>query len=89
VIRQLLADTRPLRDHAAFRRLWLGSTASGFGSNLGAFAVTYYVWERTHNVAVVGLIGLATAAPDRTLGACAQAWSPPPPQAQRLSSSVE
>jgi MFS family permease len=58
-----LVDTSPLHEHPTFRRLWLGTTASGFGSNIGAFAVIYYVWERTHNAAVVGLIGLFTAAP--------------------------
>lgn len=58
-----LVDTRPLHEHPTFRRLWLGTTASGFGSNIGAFAIIYYVWDRTHNAAVVGLIGLFTAAP--------------------------
>ncbi|MDT5025656.1 MAG: hypothetical protein QOE61_2082 [Micromonosporaceae bacterium] len=58
-----LVDIRPLHEHPTFRRLWLGTTASGFGSNMGAFAVTFYVWDRTHNAAAVGLIGLFTAAP--------------------------
>jgi MFS family permease len=58
-----LVDIRPLREHPTFRRLWLGTTASGFGSQLGTFAVTFYLWDRTHNPAVVGLIGLFTAAP--------------------------
>lgn len=58
-----LVDTRPLQENPTFRRLWLGTTASGFGSNIGAFAVIYYVWDRTHNAAVVGLIGLFMAAP--------------------------
>jgi MFS family permease len=58
-----LVDIRPLHEHPTFRRLWLGTTASGFGSNIGAFAVTFYVWDRTHNAAAVGLIGLFTAAP--------------------------
>jgi MFS family permease len=58
-----LVDTRPLHEHPTFRRLWLGTTASAFGSNIGAFAVIYYVWDRTHNAAAVGLIGLFTAAP--------------------------
>jgi len=56
-------DLRPLRESAPFRRLWLGMTASGFGSNVGTFAVVFYVWDRTHNAAMVGLIGLVTALP--------------------------
>jgi MFS family permease len=59
----VLLDTRPLRECPAFRRLWLGTTASGFGSQIGSFAVTYHVWDRTHNAALVGLIGLFVAAP--------------------------
>ncbi|SBT49803.1 MFS transporter [Micromonospora auratinigra] len=58
-----LVDLRPLREQPTFRRLWLGSTASGFGSQLGAFAATYYVWDRTHDPLMVGLVGLCTAAP--------------------------
>ncbi|MEV8513687.1 MFS transporter [Dactylosporangium sp. NPDC051484] len=58
-----LVDVRPLREHPPFRRLWLGSTASGVGGQFGAFAVTYYVWDRTRSPAMVGLVGLAVAAP--------------------------
>ena len=57
-----LVDLRPLRQRT-FRRLWLGNTASGLGGQLGAFAVVYYVWERTHSDAMVGLVGLVTAVP--------------------------
>jgi MFS family permease len=58
-----VVDLRPLREHRVFRRLWLGTTASGFGGQLSVFAVIYYVWERTGSPAMVGLIGLFTAAP--------------------------
>ncbi|UWP85360.1 MFS transporter [Dactylosporangium fulvum] len=58
-----LVDTRPLRDYPAFRRLWLGSTASGIGSQFGAFAATYHIWDRTHSPAAVGFVGLAVAVP--------------------------
>lgn len=58
-----LVDLRPLTEVPVFRRLWLGNTASAFGSQLTAFAVMFYVWERTHDAAMVGLIGLATAVP--------------------------
>jgi MFS family permease len=58
-----LVDTRPLREHPAFRRLWLSTTASAFGGQVGAFAVVLYVWDSTRNPAMLGLIGLVTAAP--------------------------
>ncbi|WP_405104081.1 MFS transporter [Micromonospora sp. NBC_01412] len=54
---------RPLRTQPVFRRLWLGTTASGFGSQLGTFAVTFYVWESSRSPLLVGLIGLFTAVP--------------------------
>jgi MFS family permease len=62
-VRQGLVDIRPLHEHRTFRRLWLGTTASGFGSLIGGFAVTFYVWDSTHNPAVLGLLGLFTATP--------------------------
>lgn len=58
-----LVDIRPLREHPRFRRLWLGTTASGFGSQIGFFAITYHIWDRTRSPALVGLIGLAIAVP--------------------------
>lgn len=58
-----LVDLRPLREVPVYRRLWFGTTASAFGSQLAAFAVMFYVWEHTHSAAMVGLIGLATAVP--------------------------
>jgi len=58
-----LVDLRPLRENRTFRRLWLGTTASGLGGQLGGFAVIYYVWENTHSAAMVGLVGLVRAVP--------------------------
>lgn len=58
-----LVDLRPLRENRAFRLLWLGSTASGFGGQMSGFAVAFYLWESTHNAAVVGLAGLAAGLP--------------------------
>jgi len=58
-----LLDTRALREHPPFRRLWLGTTASGFGSQIGFFAITYHIWDRTRSPALVGLIGLFIAVP--------------------------
>lgn len=58
-----LVDIGPLREQPAFRRLWLGTTASGFGSNLTTFAVAFSVWDTTRNSFYVGLIGLFAAIP--------------------------
>lgn len=58
-----LVDIGPLRSNRTFRRLWLGTTASGLGGQFGSFAVTFYIWDRTHSAALVGLVGLAAGLP--------------------------
>jgi MFS family permease len=58
-----LVDLRPLRENRTYRRLWLGTTASGFGGQFGQFATVYYVWQRTHSAAMVGLVGLVSSVP--------------------------
>jgi MFS family permease len=63
MFRSLLIDIRPLRENRPFRRLWIGSTLSAFGTQIGSFAVLYYVWSITHNAALVGLTGLAQFVP--------------------------
>lgn len=60
---EALADLRPLREHAAFRRLWIGVTASGLGAQMSAFAIAYYIWDVTRDPVMVGLAGLFTAVP--------------------------
>ncbi|MBM2621329.1 MFS transporter [Actinoplanes sp. LDG1-06] len=60
---RVLTDLRPLRENRTFRRLWLGTTASGLGGQFGAFAVTFYIYDRTHSAAALGLVGLVTAVP--------------------------
>ncbi|WP_250038003.1 MFS transporter [Paractinoplanes maris] len=60
---RVLTDLRPLRENRTFRRLWLGTTASGFGGQFGVFAVVFYVWDATRSAAAVGLVGLATGVP--------------------------
>jgi MFS family permease len=56
-------DLRPLKTNPAFRRLWIGSGFSGFGSQIAGFAVTYYIWTSTHDAALVGFTGLAQFLP--------------------------
>ncbi len=60
---RLLADITPLRESAAFRRLWIGSTLSSVGSQMTQFAVVLQVYLLTHSPAAVGLLGLVSAVP--------------------------
>jgi MFS family permease len=60
---RLLTDVTPLREHPAFRRLWLGAMLSRTGSAMTTFAVTLQVYELTRSSAAVGGIGLATFIP--------------------------
>ncbi|WP_163573472.1 MFS transporter [Fodinicola feengrottensis] len=64
----LLVDTRPLRDSAAFRRLWWGSGLSAIGSQMTTFAVALQVFTLTHSSLAVGTVGLAAAVPAITAG---------------------
>ncbi len=58
-----ILDTRPLRDHPDFRRLWIGTTPAAFGHQIATVAVLLQVWHLTANPAWVGAIGLARAIP--------------------------
>lgn len=64
----LLADLRPLRESADFRRLWLGWTLSGVGGQLTNFAVALQVFTISHSSAAVGLVGLCYAVPAILVG---------------------
>lgn len=66
--RRLLVDVRPLRESAAFRRLWLGSTLSAVGSQMTTFAVALQVYLATRSSAAVGAVGLVAALPSLGLG---------------------
>src|SRR5580693_1546319 len=65
---RVLADIRPLRESAAFRRLWAGSTLSAVGGALTMFAVPLQVYDITHSSLAVGAIGLAQVVPTVTIG---------------------
>ena len=67
-LRRLLADVTPLRENAAFRRLWIGTTLSTVGSALTLFAVMLQVYLLTGSSAAVGGVGLAAALPALALG---------------------
>ena len=66
--RRVLADTRPLTESPAFRRLWLGGLLSGFGTRMTAVAVPIQVYGMTHSSLAVGMIGLVTVVPMIVLG---------------------
>jgi MFS family permease len=65
---QLLADIAPLRESAAYRRLWVGNTVSAVGGALTLFAVPLQVYELTHSPAAVGLLGAAEMVPTLAVG---------------------
>jgi len=65
---RLLADVRPLRESAPFRRLWAGTLLSAVGSAMTGFAVTLQVYRLTHSVFAVGALGLARLVPTLAAG---------------------
>lgn len=65
---RVLMDLTPLRESAAFRRLWAGSSLSSFGNQMAGFAVALQVYTITHSSLAVGAVGMAIAIPAITLG---------------------
>jgi MFS family permease len=61
-IARIAIDVRPLR-HPAYRRMFIGGSASFFGSQLTAVAVQVQMYQLTHSPLWVGLIGVAGLAP--------------------------
>jgi MFS family permease len=66
--RRLVADVTPLRESAAFRRLWAGTTLSSVGGALTDFAVMLDVYDLTHSSLAVGAIGVAQVVPILIVG---------------------
>src|SRR5262245_16677003 len=62
-MRRVLIDVTPLRSSRAFRRLWIGQTCSGFGSQMTLVAVMFQIWQATGSTAWTGAVGLARAVP--------------------------
>jgi len=54
---------RELLRRPAFRRLWIGSTASALGDGATWIALSWLVYDRTHSAARVGLLVFAYGAP--------------------------
>jgi len=65
---RLLADVTPLRESAAFRRLWVGTTLSSVGGALTSFAVILQVYELTRSTLAVGGIAVAQMVPTLAVG---------------------
>src|SRR5882762_4534050 len=55
-------DITPLRRHRDFRLLFIGRQVSFFGSMITVVAVPYQVYQLSHSVLLVGLLGLAELA---------------------------
>jgi MFS family permease len=55
-------DVRPLRRHRDFRLLFIGRLVSFFGSMITVVAVPYQVFQLSHSVLLVGVLGLAELA---------------------------
>jgi MFS family permease len=62
-VRDSLIDMAPLRSSPVFRRLWIGRTFSGFGSQMTLIAVMFQVWQMTGSTVWTGVVGLAQAIP--------------------------
>lgn len=65
---RLLMDLTPLRVSVPYRRMWLGTSASGVGSALTAVVVGLQVYDLTGSTASVGLVGLAALGPLVVMG---------------------
>jgi MFS family permease len=65
---RLLADVEPLRESAAFRRLWVGTTLSSIGGSLTYFALVLQVYRLTGSSFAVGLLGLVQVIPLLAVG---------------------
>jgi MFS family permease len=56
-------DVTPLRRHRDFRLLFIGRFVSFFGSMISSVALPYQVYQLTHNVLAVGVLGLVEFGP--------------------------
>lgn len=60
---RVVTDIRPLRESAAYRRLWFGQTVSQFGQQMTTIAIAYQVYVLSHSSFAVGLVGLCGLLP--------------------------
>ncbi|MEO7070273.1 MAG: MFS transporter [Nostocoides sp.] len=64
----LLLDLTPLREHAAYRRLFTGYALANIGAQLTVVAAGLQVYALTHSTAAVGLVGLFALVPLVVMG---------------------
>jgi MFS family permease len=62
-VRDSLIDVAPLQSSPVVRRLWIGLTFSGFGSQMTLIAVMFQIWQMTGSTVWTGAVGLAQAIP--------------------------
>lgn len=62
-LRGAFVDLGPLRTVPVYRRLWIGQTASGLGSQMTLVAVLFQVWAATGSAIWTGAVGMAHALP--------------------------
>ncbi len=67
-LRDAVLDITPLRTSPVYRRLWIGQTASGLGSQMTLVAVLWQVWTATGDAVWTGAVGLAQAIPLMAFG---------------------
>ena len=61
--RSHLIDLSPLRESAAFRKLWAGNAISGIGSQMTIVAVGLHIYELTQSTFAVSLVGAFALVP--------------------------
>ena len=66
--RRWLADTTPLRENPAFRRLWVGQSLAAVGTQLTVVTVGLQVYDLTASTFSVGLVGIVALVPLVVLG---------------------
>ena len=66
--RRWLVDTTPLRESPAFRRLWVGQSLAGIGTQLTVVTVGLQAYALTSSTFAVGLVGVFALVPLVVLG---------------------
>jgi MFS family permease len=61
-LQMAVVDIAPLRRHRDFRLLFIGQLVSFFGTMITSVAVPYQVYQLSHSVLFVGMLGLAELA---------------------------
>ena len=62
------ADLSPLRDNPAYRRLWVGNTCAGIGSQMAVVAIGLQVYSLTSSTAAVGAVAAFAFVPLVVMG---------------------